>query len=89
MIDLKFISGKTVRLRNVQHVPSINKNLVSRSLLCKDGFKLVFESNKSMVLSWYLSRTNLLFQNLDPLLVKDMTVVVCFACHYQTLVIKL
>jgi hypothetical protein len=49
MIDLKFISGKTVRLRNVQHVPSINKNLVSGSLLCKDGFKLVFESNKCVV----------------------------------------
>ena len=45
-VDLKFTSGKIVRLRNVQHVPSINKNLVSGSLLCKDGFKLVFESNK-------------------------------------------
>jgi hypothetical protein len=42
-IDLKFTSGKTVRLKNVQHVLSINKNIVSGSLLCKDGFKLVFE----------------------------------------------
>jgi hypothetical protein len=30
----------------VQHVPSINKNLVSDSLLCRDGFKVVLESNK-------------------------------------------
>jgi hypothetical protein len=30
----------------VQHVPSINKNLVSGSLLSSDGFKVVLESNK-------------------------------------------
>jgi ribonucleotide reductase alpha subunit len=35
-----------VQLKNVNHVPSINKNLVSGSLLCRDGFKVVLESNK-------------------------------------------
>jgi len=49
MINLKFTSGKIVQLRNVQHVPSIKKNLVSGSLLCKEGYKLVFESNKCVV----------------------------------------
>ena len=29
--------------------PTINKNLVSGSLLCKDGFKVVLESNKLVV----------------------------------------
>ena len=48
-IDLKFTSGKIVQLKNVQHVPTINKNLVSSSLLCKDGFKVVLESNKLVV----------------------------------------
>jgi transposase InsO family protein len=33
----------------MQHVPSMNKNLVSGSLLCRDGFKLVLESNKVVV----------------------------------------
>jgi hypothetical protein len=41
MLDLKLTSGKIV-----QHVPSINKNLVSDSLLCRDDFKVVLESNK-------------------------------------------
>ena len=38
-----------MQLKNVQHVPSINKNLVSGSLLCRDGFKIVLESNKVVV----------------------------------------
>ena len=48
-VDLKFTSEKIVQLKNMQHVPTIKKNLVSTSLLCKEGFKLVFESNKVVV----------------------------------------
>ena len=48
-IDLKFTSGKIVQLKNVQRVPSINKNLVSRSILCRNGFKVVLESNKVVI----------------------------------------
>jgi hypothetical protein len=49
MVDLKFTLAKIVQLRNVQYVPSMNKNLVSGSLLCRDGFKVVLESNKVVV----------------------------------------
>jgi hypothetical protein len=45
-VDLKLTLGKIVQPKNMQHVPSINKNLVSDSLLCRDGFKVVLESNK-------------------------------------------
>jgi hypothetical protein len=38
-----------VLLKNMQHVPSIKKNLVSGSLLCRDGYKLVFEPNKCIL----------------------------------------
>jgi hypothetical protein len=48
-VNLKLTSGKTMRLKNVQHVSTIKKNLVSGSLLCRDGFKLVFESNKCVM----------------------------------------
>ena len=51
-VDLKFTSKKIVQLKNVQHAPSIKKNLVSGSLLCRDGFKLVFESNKVVILRY-------------------------------------
>jgi hypothetical protein len=44
-VDLKFTSGKIVQLKNIQHVPTICKNLVSVSLLLRDGFKVVLESN--------------------------------------------
>jgi hypothetical protein len=49
MVDLKLTSRQIVQLKNVQHVPSINKNLVSDSLLCRDGFKTVLESNKFVI----------------------------------------
>ena len=41
-----------MQLKNMQQVPLIRKNLISGSLLCREGYKLVFESNKS-VLSKY------------------------------------
>ena len=48
-VVLKFTSGKTVLLKNVQHVPSIKMNLVSASQMCRVGFKIVLESNKCVV----------------------------------------
>ena len=43
---LKFISGKSLALHYVLHVPNMCRNLVSRFLLNKAGLKIVFESNK-------------------------------------------
>jgi ribosomal protein L32 len=48
-VDLRLTSGKTLSLKNVQHVPGINRNLLSGLLLCRDGYKLVFESNKFII----------------------------------------
>jgi hypothetical protein len=48
-VILKFTSGKTVLLKSVQHVPFIKKNLVSASMLCRDGYKVVLESNKCVM----------------------------------------
>jgi hypothetical protein len=52
MVDLKLTLGKIMQLKNVQHIPSIKKNLVSGSLLCKDGFIVVLESNNYCVKVW-------------------------------------
>jgi hypothetical protein len=49
-VDLKLTSEKIVQLKNMQHVSSINKNLVSDLLLCRDSFKVVLESNNFVVL---------------------------------------
>jgi hypothetical protein len=45
-VDLKFTLEKIVQLKNMQHARSMHKNLVSKTLLCRDGFKVVLESNK-------------------------------------------
>jgi hypothetical protein len=48
-VDLTLTSEKIVQLKNVQHIPSINNNLVSGSLLCRDSFKVVLGLNKFIV----------------------------------------
>jgi len=48
-IILKFTSGKTILMKNMQHVLSIKKNLVSGSQLCIDGYKIIFEANKVII----------------------------------------
>jgi hypothetical protein len=48
-VDLRLTSGKTLSLKNVQHVPGINRNLLSGSLLYRDRYKLVVESNKFII----------------------------------------
>ncbi|TYK02905.1 pol polyprotein [Cucumis melo var. makuwa] len=45
-VILKMTSRKELTLNNVLHVSDIRKNLVSGSLLSKNGFKLVFVSDK-------------------------------------------
>jgi hypothetical protein len=57
-VGLKFTSGKIVHMRNMQHVPSMKKNLVSGTYLCRDGFKV--ESNKVVVSNFvqFISKDN-------------------------------
>jgi hypothetical protein len=45
-VYLKLTLGKTLMLKDVLYVPSMSRNLISVSLLCRQGLKLVFESNK-------------------------------------------
>ena len=45
-VILKMTSGKELTLNDVLHVPEIQNNLVSGSLLSKKGFRLIFESDK-------------------------------------------
>lgn len=45
-VQIEFTSAKVLTLSNVYHVPEIRKNLVSDSLLNKNGFKLVFDADK-------------------------------------------
>ena len=48
-VILKMTSGKGLTLNYVLHVPKIRKNLIAGSLMLKNGFKLVFESDKFVI----------------------------------------
>ncbi|KAK8259527.1 hypothetical protein V6Z12_D13G062400 [Gossypium hirsutum] len=49
-VELNFTSGKKLTLTNVLHVPDVKKNLVSASILCNKGFKIILESYKFVLL---------------------------------------
>lgn len=52
---LKLTSGKKLELRNMLHVPTIRRNLISGALLNKANIKLVFDSDKLVLSrSWSL-----------------------------------
>ncbi|XP_019234036.1 PREDICTED: uncharacterized protein LOC109214556 [Nicotiana attenuata] len=74
-VALKMTSGKIVTLKDVLHVPEMRKNLVSTSLLVKNGFKCVFVSDKvvisknEMFLScqiWYTAAAKDILHNSAP-----------------------
>ncbi|KAK1647030.1 hypothetical protein QYE76_064835, partial [Lolium multiflorum] len=73
-VDLKFTSGKIMQLKNVLHVPSIKKNLVSGSRHMKDGFKLAYESNKVVLSKFLVVKSG----------VYDMNVGTIFESRYAT-----
>jgi hypothetical protein len=60
--------GKDLQLKNVHHVPSIKKNLISGSLLCHDGLNLC----SSLISAYFLI--------MELLLKKAMRVEACSAC---------
>ena len=45
-VILKWTSEKELTLNDVLHVPDIRKNLISRSILSKKEFRIVFKSDK-------------------------------------------
>ncbi|KAH9666952.1 hypothetical protein KPL70_020856 [Citrus sinensis] len=49
VVEINFTSGKKVTLYNVFHVPSVRKNLISASCMCKHGLKLVLEGNTCII----------------------------------------
>ncbi|KAH9736084.1 hypothetical protein KPL71_017967 [Citrus sinensis] len=49
IVEINFTSGKKVTLSNVFHVPSVRKNLISASCMCKHGLKIVLEGNTCII----------------------------------------
>jgi hypothetical protein len=66
-VILKFTSKKMVLLKNMQHVPSINRIL------------LVAHNYVEMAINLFLSPINVYCQSMEHLLEKAMTVEACFA----------
>ena len=48
-VNLKLTLGKVLTLHDVQHVSNIRRKLISGSLLVKQIFRLMFESNKIII----------------------------------------
>ncbi|CAH9075296.1 unnamed protein product, partial [Cuscuta epithymum] len=49
-VEIKFPLGKVLSLHGVHHVPEIRRNIVSGSILVKEGYELSFKLNKVVIL---------------------------------------
>jgi len=49
-VTLKWASGKELALNKLLHVPDILRNLITGSIVSKNGFKMIFEYNKFILI---------------------------------------
>ncbi|KAL2249805.1 UNVERIFIED_CONTAM: Retrovirus-related Pol polyprotein from transposon TNT 1-94, partial [Sesamum indicum] len=48
-VDLKFPSGRILSLKRVHHVPTVRTNIISGSVIVREGCELVFKFNKVVI----------------------------------------
>ncbi|KAL0316755.1 UNVERIFIED_CONTAM: Retrovirus-related Pol polyprotein from transposon TNT 1-94 [Sesamum radiatum] len=48
-VDLKFPSGRILSLKRVHHVPTIRRNIISGSVIVREGYELAFKFNKVVI----------------------------------------
>ncbi|KAL0412036.1 UNVERIFIED_CONTAM: Retrovirus-related Pol polyprotein from transposon TNT 1-94 [Sesamum latifolium] len=48
-VDLKFPSGCILSLKRVHHVPTVRRNIISGSVIVKEGYELAFKFNKVVI----------------------------------------
>ncbi|KAL2253111.1 UNVERIFIED_CONTAM: Retrovirus-related Pol polyprotein from transposon TNT 1-94 [Sesamum indicum] len=48
-VDLKFPSGRILSLKRVHHVPTVRRNIISGSVIVREGYELVFKFNKVVI----------------------------------------
>ncbi|KAL0427835.1 UNVERIFIED_CONTAM: Retrovirus-related Pol polyprotein from transposon TNT 1-94 [Sesamum latifolium] len=48
-MDLKFPSGLILSLKRVHHVPTVKRNIISGSVIVREGYELAFKFNKVVI----------------------------------------
>ncbi|KAL0439894.1 UNVERIFIED_CONTAM: Retrovirus-related Pol polyprotein from transposon RE1 [Sesamum latifolium] len=48
-VDLKFPSGRILSLQRVHHIPTVRRNIISGSVIVREGYELVFKFNKVVI----------------------------------------
>ncbi|KAL0340533.1 UNVERIFIED_CONTAM: Retrovirus-related Pol polyprotein from transposon TNT 1-94 [Sesamum radiatum] len=48
-VDLKFPSGCILSLKRVHHVPTVRRNIISGSVIVREGYELAFKFNKVVI----------------------------------------
>ncbi|KAL0387804.1 UNVERIFIED_CONTAM: hypothetical protein Sradi_2662200 [Sesamum radiatum] len=48
-VDLKFPPGRILSLKRVHHVPTVGKNIISGSIIVREGYELAFKFNKVII----------------------------------------
>ncbi|KAL0298331.1 UNVERIFIED_CONTAM: Retrovirus-related Pol polyprotein from transposon TNT 1-94 [Sesamum radiatum] len=48
-VDLKFPSGRILSLKRIHHVPTVRRNIISGSVIVREGYELAFKFNKVVI----------------------------------------
>ncbi|KAL0302302.1 UNVERIFIED_CONTAM: Retrovirus-related Pol polyprotein from transposon TNT 1-94 [Sesamum calycinum] len=68
-VDLKFPSGRILSLKRVHHVPTIRRNIISGSVIVREGYELAFKFKK-VVIQQFCKTVMFLMKNKDEALDK-------------------
>ncbi|KAL0299909.1 UNVERIFIED_CONTAM: Retrovirus-related Pol polyprotein from transposon TNT 1-94 [Sesamum angustifolium] len=54
-VDLKFPSGRILSLKRVHHIPTVRRNIISGSIIVREGYELAFKFNKVVIQQFGIS----------------------------------
>ncbi|KAL0373536.1 UNVERIFIED_CONTAM: Retrovirus-related Pol polyprotein from transposon TNT 1-94 [Sesamum radiatum] len=73
-VDLKFPSGRVLSLKRVHHISTVRRNIISGSVIVREGYELAFKFNKVVIQQFEISgiEVNTIVKFRDVVFIEDV-----------------